>query len=152
MNIPILDEGLLTMQEAAELSKMSVDTIRDACSSRELSVVIFGPKSWRIAPSDLRRWWSSKQRRTIPVKNFVDQGNHLSVARIADALNAFTPDELYFNFGLNRVGLTECSPSEYIANTKRMAKEVFHLQTREDFITFWGEKHGSEQAALCLGE
>lgn len=60
------DDHLLTLQEAAERSQVSIDAIHDAINLHELRIIKFGPKTRRIHPTELDRWWKSKQTKIVP--------------------------------------------------------------------------------------
>ena len=59
------EDRLFTLQEAAELSAVSVPRIKTAISRREVRVVKLGPKQYRILRSELHRWWRANQSRGL---------------------------------------------------------------------------------------
>lgn len=52
-------ERLLTKQQAADLSALSLGTINNAIAAGELVVIRFGV-AVRISPESLRAWWESR--------------------------------------------------------------------------------------------
>jgi hypothetical protein len=61
-NKNIEDEELLTLREAARRSGIKIDKMRAIVAARELKVIVLGPRALRIAPSELKRYWASKQQ------------------------------------------------------------------------------------------
>jgi excisionase family DNA binding protein len=54
-------DELLTIAEAAQRSKVNEKVIRKAIQSGEMTIIMLGPKSPRIAPEELKRWWKTHE-------------------------------------------------------------------------------------------
>jgi excisionase family DNA binding protein len=65
------EDRLLTISEAAQLSRVNEKVIRKAVEQGTLCVVTLGPKSFRIRFLELQTWWKSHEAGLFDHRRFI---------------------------------------------------------------------------------
>jgi excisionase family DNA binding protein len=59
------NDRMVSIKEAAILTKLNIKRIYKAVNTRELRSYRFGPKSTRLLLSELQHWWKTQQIKSM---------------------------------------------------------------------------------------